>query len=403
SEGDEYSSWRRVRQTSPHKEHLPRPATVRGSSDADSKPKQPDWTREEDAALEEAVIHDKNRFRDTALILAPQSKSECRNRFRKISGRDDQVKNWHKQTEGDVTSKTNGANSSKQSESSFGKSDSQSSRQQASKRGWWIKEEDELLLEKYEKGYRWNMIADFIPGCTPQDARERYELLVQPSSCDDKRSDGPEDEVDEEIQKKLLPNSDYNDDGEARHQNVSDTETNNSMEREDENQISENKSLDGGCNLELWSPKEKLILQKVVKEKVLTFHEISEKYFAEAHTRRSCEIQWRELNGLDIDENAVVRAWTPNEDSTLIEMFKKGNSWREIAFVIPCCTREDVSKRYKTELEDWKESEKQIILQKRKECGKDWSKIASALPGRTLYEVRYFCRVHEKNAAGPPS
>ncbi|KAL3932385.1 MAG: hypothetical protein SGARI_003978, partial [Bacillariaceae sp.] len=352
------------------------------------------------------------------------------------------------------------------------------------KRGWWIKEEDELLLEKYEEGYRWKMIADFIPNCTPQEARERYELLAPPSSSDDEDSNGFEDEVDEELQKMSLPSPeqrqllakksadaaakkpnwtlaedkllieavidqgksygqtsslfsspvrsgsacwnrlnslrdkdprverffnrnrverDDNDDEVVRQQNASNTETKNAKEREDANRSTENKSPDFGCNLELWSPKEKLILQKAVKEKVLTFREISEKYFEEAHTERSCELQWRELNGLDIDENAVVRAWTPNEDGSLIEMFKKGNSWTQIASVIPCCTREDVSRRYKTELEDWKESEKQIILQKRKECGKDWTKIASVLPGRTLYEVRYFCRVHEKKAAGPPS
>ena len=102
--------------------------------------------------------------------------------------------------------------------------------------------------------------------------------------------------------------------------------------------------------------------------------------------------------------------FTPKEDKKLISLVKKygTNNWNAIAQNLPQRTARQCRDRWnhyvnpQTNTSEWHENEDEIIINSLKQYGKQWTLIASFLPGRTSVAVRNrSCKLSRRCDADP--
>ena len=102
--------------------------------------------------------------------------------------------------------------------------------------------------------------------------------------------------------------------------------------------------------------------------------------------------------------------FTPKEDKKLKSLVKKygTNDWSSIAQNLPQRTARQCRDRWnhyinpQTNTSEWHESEDEIIINSLKKYGKQWTLIASFLPGRTSVAVRNrSCKLSRQYDADP--
>ena len=114
---------------------------------------------------------------------------------------------------------------------------------------------------------------------------------------------------------------------------------------------------------------------------------IAKTHFTGSRTSEQCRARWDK----HLDPEVSKEPFSTKEDGVIQEKVAEGKSFLEIAKLLPGRNSTQVQRRFDTiqphKKGQWSESETKILIEKHREFGSKWTKIAPYIEGRTAHQI----------------